>query len=316
MSRQQTLAVAFFVLMLLSAGLSVVPALGQATAEGEAASYAPRGAETCLKCHDEPAVTDILGTAHARSADKRTPFARHDCETCHGASPEHLERSAHGKARAPVKVLFGQLSTTPVAEQNGACLQCHQDGKRINWAGSQHQFADVPCASCHQIHAREDRVLSKLSETDVCFTCHKTQRAQIQRLSSHPIDEKKMACSDCHNPHGSFGPRQLLEATVNDTCYQCHAEKRGPFLWEHAPVREDCTNCHSPHGSTQPSLLKARTPWLCQECHMEAFHPSTLYSGTGVPPRGVADRLVARGCLNCHSQVHGSNHPSGVRLMR
>jgi predicted CXXCH cytochrome family protein len=53
----------------------------------------------------------------------------------------------------------------------------------------------------------------------------------------------------------------LLEATVNDTCYQCHAEKRGPFLWEHAPVREDCTNCHSPHGSTQPSLLKARTPW-------------------------------------------------------
>ncbi|MFC6673523.1 DmsE family decaheme c-type cytochrome [Marinobacterium aestuariivivens] len=261
MPRVQAIAAALFVLVLFCAALPTASAQSQASPQaGETAQYAPLGAETCLKCHDDSPVTDILGTAHARSADKRTPFARQDCEACHGVSPEHLEKPAPGATRAPVKRLFGQLSTTPVAEQNGACLQCHQGNKRINWSGSQHQFADIPCASCHRIHAREDRVLSKRTETDVCFTCHKTQRAQIHRLSSHPIDEKQMACSDCHNPHGSFGPRQLVKTTVNDTCYQCHAEKRGPFLWEHAPVREDCTNCHNPHGSTQPSLLKARTP--------------------------------------------------------
>lgn len=280
------------------------------------APYAERGAETCMKCHDEPPVTLILNTPHAQRADPRTPFAVHDCETCHGPSPGHLKRPPEGQKRAPVEILFGRHAPTPVAEQNQVCLGCHQGSMRINWQGSQHQFADVPCASCHQVHALEDRVLSKETQREVCFSCHTTQRAQIHRLSSHPIDEGKMACTDCHNPHGSFGPKLLVKGTVNETCYQCHAEKRGPFLWEHPPVREDCGNCHTPHGSTQPRLLKVRTPWLCQQCHMEAFHPSTLYSGTGVPPRGVADRLLAKGCLNCHSQVHGSNHPSGVRFMR
>ena len=27
-------------------------------------------------------------------------------------------------------------------------------------------------------------------------------------------------------------------------------------------------------------------------------------------------RLVNRGCVNCHSQIHGSNHPSGARFHR
>jgi hypothetical protein len=31
---------------------------------------------------------------------------------------------------------------------------------------------------------------------------------------------------------------------------------------------------------------------------------------------GSAIFLVAGGCTNCHSQVHGSNHPSGEKLMR
>lgn len=284
--------------------------------DDQAAPYAERGAESCMKCHDKPPVTLILHTPHAQSADPRTPFAAHACETCHGASPEHLTKSTREGERAPVKIMFGRYSETPVVEQNKVCLDCHQAGPRMNWQGSQHQFADVPCASCHTVHALEDRVLAKASQPKVCFTCHAAQRAQFHLFSSHPIGEGKVACTDCHNPHGSFGPKLLVTGTVNETCYQCHPEKRGPFLWEHAPVREDCVNCHAPHGSTQPGLLKVRTPWLCQQCHMEAFHPSTLYSGTGVPPRGVADRLLMKGCLNCHSQVHGSNHPSGIRFMR
>jgi DmsE family decaheme c-type cytochrome len=125
-----------------------------------------------------------------------------------------------------------------------------------------------------------------------------------------------MSCSDCHNPHGAPGPVLLSENTINDTCYQCHEDKRGPFLWEHQPVREDCTLCHTPHGATQPRMLIARMPYLCNMCHSENFHPSTLRSGTGVPPRGASDNLLARSCINCHSQVHGSNHPSGTGLTR
>ena len=138
------------------------------------------------------------------------------------------------------------------------------------------------------------------------------------RLSHHPVTEGKIACSDCHNPHGSMAPKLLVKPTLNETCYQCHAEKRGPFLWEHPPAREDCTNCHEPHGSNHPSLLVNRMPLLCQQCHMAAFHPSTAY--TGVNASAGVSRLdihaAAKSCLNCHSEVHGSNHPSGPRLMR
>ena len=185
----------------------------------------------------------------------------------------------------------------------------------MHWSGSKHDFADVPCASCHEIHALKDKVLVKATQPDVCFNCHVAQRSQSLMFSHHPIREGKVVCSDCHNPHGSFGPKNLAKLTINETCYGCHAEKRGPFLWEHAPVREDCTNCHTPHGATQPRLLKIRAPWLCNSCHSESFHPSTLRSGTGLLPPQTS-RLVSKQCMSCHSMIHGSNHPSGARLLR
>jgi DmsE family decaheme c-type cytochrome len=323
-SSESTPALAFVVVLAAAFGLTYPTTIyaqgadgaGSAAPDQQAEEYAPAGAQTCLRCHDERPVNFILRTPHAQSADPRTPFAVHDCETCHGASPEHVRTSTESQAGEPVRVQFGKNAPTPVAEQNRVCLGCHESGLRINWRGSQHDSADVPCAACHDIHTLDDPVLEKVSQPRVCFDCHLAQRAQTYRFSHHPIREGKTPCSACHNPHGSFGPKLLREARVNETCYECHAEKRGPFLWEHPPVVDDCRNCHAPHGSTQPRLLKVRTPFLCQQCHMEAFHPSTLYSGAGVPPLGIQDRLLAKGCLNCHSQVHGSNHPSGVRFMR
>ncbi len=285
-----------------------------AATQDENAQYAPRGEDSCLRCHDEPPATLVLDGPHALKADERTPFANHQCESCHGASPEHLRKEEGQEQRDPPAITFGAGSATPVATQNQVCLDCHKGGERMNWHGSQHQMADVPCASCHDIHAHRDTVQAKATQSEVCFNCHKQQRADSFKRSHHPTREGEVACSDCHNPHGSPTPTLLRGLTVNDTCYDCHAEKRGPFLWNHAPVREDCTICHTPHGSTQPRLLKARVPFLCQECHMAQYHPSTAYDGASLA--GNAHQLIAKGCLNCHSQVHGSNHPSGVRNMR
>ncbi|HSR72716.1 MAG TPA: DmsE family decaheme c-type cytochrome, partial [Kiloniellales bacterium] len=275
--------------------------------------FAPRGEQTCLRCHDEAPTNLVLRTPHAQMADPRTPFAAEQCESCHGPSPEHLIKPDEGQERAPVAITFGRDSATPVAQQNQVCLGCHESGLRMNWRGSPHEFADQPCATCHEVHTLKDKVLVKATQPQVCFQCHVTQRAQAFRFSHHPIREGKVVCSDCHNPHGSFGPKQLVKGTLNETCFQCHTEKRGPFLWEHAPVREDCTICHAPHGSTQPRLLKVRAPWLCQQCHLEDRHPSRAYDGTDLP---TAPQLLLKGCVNCHSQIHGSNHPSGVRFMR
>jgi len=63
-------------------------------------------------------------------------------------------------------------------------------------------------------------------------------------------------------------------------------------------------------------LLKTRAPFLCQQCHIAPYHSSELYDGSRLAFPTAQRSLLGRSCLNCHSQVHGSNHPSGVRQMR
>ena len=105
--------------------------------------------------------------------------------------------------------------------------------------------------------------------------------------------------------------------SVNEKCLSCHTEKRGPFLWEHAPVRENCLTCHDPHGSNHEKLLGARQPYLCQRCHLNTRHPGTLYDGTNtLAGRSVSNRAVEHACKNCHQNVHGGNAPSGPYLGR
>jgi len=157
------------------------------------------------------------------------------------------------------------------------------------------------------------------AEFETCSSCHTGERIDFLKPSSHPLVDGRMRCSDCHAPHGSSTPAALNAPTLNETCYACHAELRGPFLWEHPPAREDCANCHRPHGSSHAALLTQRTPFLCQQCHLAQFHPSTALSGTGLSgstlPSGSTS-LMGRDCMNCHAQVHGSNHPSGVGATR
>ena len=151
--------------------------------------------------------------------------------------------------------------------RNGQCLTCHKGTARTHWDGSPHQNNQVACNDCHQVHAPVDRVLARKTQTQVCFACHKEQRADSLKISTHPIQEGKVVCSDCHNPHGSPGPSLVKKNTINETCYTCHAEKRGPFLFEHQPVVENCANCHTPHGSNLSPMLVSRAPFLCQSCH-------------------------------------------------
>ena len=280
------------------------------------------GDAACTRCHDELETKPILSiyqTKHGVRGDPGAPT----CQACHGTSEKHLKDK-----KFPPDTTFGALKSPPKA-QDAACLGCHAGEKRTQWGGAQHQANDVACTGCHRVHAPADPVLAKKSQSEVCFGGHREPRADSHKVSVHPSEVGKVACSDCHNLHGSAGPRLLKKNTVLETCFQCHAEKRGPFLWEHQPVTEDCTNCHDVHGSNFTPLLKSRPPFLCDECHSGPHNSPIPYGpgavvgrpGVGAPNQNVEAQMGdqsagGRACMNCHVMVHGSNAPSGAFLHR
>ena len=266
------------------------------------------GDAKCTRCHDENDSFPVLAigaTKHGTMADKRTP----SCTSCHGESDAHMNHKSGSGAppRPKPEVLFSKNAKTPYEARSQVCLTCHQGSARIDWQMSAHASRDVACSSCHQVHAARDPVRDKLAQSDTCFACHKEQRVQVNRPVHHPIIEGKMSCSSCHNVHGG-NPKQLVRDSVTETCYTCHMEKRGPFVHSHPPVQEDCGICHQPHGTTIPSLLKSRSPFLCQECHSDTSHRSQAGSlPTGRTTSSSLTGTVARGCINCHTNIHGSN---------
>ena len=214
-------------------------------------------------------------------------------------------------------IKFGRSADTPVPVQNAMCLGCHEKTQAAQWHVGPHDVNDVSCAACHDSHQAKDAVLSKITQPEVCYTCHVAEKSQFLKPYAHPVRQGKLACSDCHQPHGTTAQKQLVRATINDTCYECHAEKRGPLLWEHQPVTEDCSSCHAAHGSSNPGMVKMRGPVLCQSCHSQQGHPSFAYGPSGLPGNSSPTTALGLGnCMNCHSQVHGSNHPSGSSLTR
>jgi len=271
-----------------------------ASDEGPALNPADAG---CVACHREPGLLPERGTHRAAAPASTT------CQDCHGSG------TGHPRAGADSITAFGTRAPTPVTAQDERCMACHRSDL-TGWHGGAHGSADVGCAACHRVHVGEDPMSNPRLQTDTCVACHARERLDIQKPYGHPVDEGLLGCSACHAPHDSAVAGSLRRPTVNETCFECHAGKRGPFLFEHPPAAEDCGLCHAPHGSIHPAMLTRRGPLLCQQCHSQAGHPSITSTPGGLPGGTPSPLLLAGNCLNCHSQVHGSNHPSGATLMR
>lgn len=264
------------------------------------------GMEQCATCHNHEAST-FKDTIHGQKGFAQR--SSHACETCHGPGQRHVESGG-------LKGTLTAVSSMPKNQRATMCLPCHERGPEMFWVGSSHDSRGVSCQDCHTVHnpQSEKAQLKTTSETELCFGCHKQKQADFYRASHHPIREGKIVCSDCHNPHGTQGLRLIDADSITERCYRCHAEKRGPFLWEHPPVREDCKNCHEPHGSNHVKLLIAKEPFLCQRCHSDTRHPGTIYDQTQI--NNMSSRALNRSCTNCHATIHGSNHPSGTTFLR
>ncbi|APV50607.1 hypothetical protein BWI17_13460 [Betaproteobacteria bacterium GR16-43] len=310
----------------VAVGLSLWTGLGAAIAADAppAGKVAPAAAEVpavpvCAGCHEDKH-TSIAATFHGAKNDATGSM----CQACHGDATEHLKDPTKKPARLGASV--------PPAEKSAVCLTCHVSNRQLSfWESGKHAKNDVACSNCHNIHKPAKlqpspyTTTSRPIEADTCGNCHRQVRNATLKPSHHPILEGKVKCSDCHNPHGALTPMMLKHETVNQQCLSCHADKRGPFVFHHPPVEENCLSCHTPHGSSHDKLLVSKAPNLCQDCHVTGKHPTNFYGSgqawnlaDGTPNSSPNTRFIARGCLNCHNSIHGSNAPSsrGKALIR
>ncbi|HMB74426.1 MAG TPA: DmsE family decaheme c-type cytochrome [Gammaproteobacteria bacterium] len=296
-------------------------AAAQTSSDDAAARFTEQGADTCLGCHNSASMLEIFRTPHGAATDPDSPMASLQCESCHGPGGQHADRRTVRRDHAAV-IEFGRDADTAVTDQDAVCTRCHQNESTRAWTGSEHERNETGCSGCHRIHTPSDPILSRAGQTDVCFDCHRRQRADALKPSAHPLITVAPArvgalvCTDCHNPHGSAAGGLLTRPSINELCFDCHAEYRGPVIFDHAPVSEDCSICHEPHGSIHAPLLTRRAPLLCQSCHSQRGHPSVPFTDQSLPGARPSPMLLGRSCVNCHTQVHGSNHPSGFNLMR
>lgn len=272
----------------------------------------------CFQCHTD--MQDLAAIAHPHQVPgPNVP----QCTTCH---------DAHGKVL--------------MATRRDLCLECHDGAPTMAWHSSTHSREGVACADCHNPHPtaavsrlvnvshtnieRPGRLPMSVNEPEACYRCHQKIYAFTAMPSRHPIAEGKMLCSDCHDSHGQ-AQGHLKEATVNELCYECHAEKEGPFAYEHAPVTENCAYCHEPHGTVENNLLRQPTTFLCMRCHSgHSTHGSSencfrchfvgddiTNVGGGpldpmIPTTPASRQALFTDCTQCHTQIHGSDLPSGL----
>jgi predicted CXXCH cytochrome family protein len=233
------------------------------------------------------------------------------------------------KKIAAAKKLIFSFSASP-AENSAKCLSCHRTSQdQQNFDRSEHHFNGLACQRCHEPHmttdakVRDSKALNpqkdfnqapskkdeqrwltsgllRQSQPDLCFSCHGTVQSQFTLPSHHRVSEGLMKCTDCHSPHGTKNT-PMLKKTNFESCINCHPDKRGPFIFEHAAVKvEGCTACHSPHGTVNRMLLTRREGrFLCLQCHVDPSANNVPHSRFGFQTRGE--------CIRCHVAVHGSN---------
>ena len=265
------------------------------------------GMDTCLTCHDDHAINM---TPHGKAFNERTPAANQGCESCHGPGKAHAESGD--------PTLIRRFIRTNQSESTETCTTCHNRVTHALWDGSQHDQRNLGCTTCHSIHSpKGEPQLKARNQLELCSTCHRSITGRQHRFNHMPVREGSLTCSSCHNVHGSTNVRMLRAGTtVDESCTSCHADKRGPYLWEHAPVSESCVTCHDPHGSNNDRMLVSKQPFLCQRCHVTARHPPTVYEGFLLQNSSNANKIYGRACTVCHQLIHGSNSPSGKALLR
>jgi DmsE family decaheme c-type cytochrome len=248
--------------------------------------------DSCAGCHDE-LVTSFARNRHAN--------VKQSCDACHANAKAHSESADPADVKNPAK-LSGLAA-------DKSCLSCHQNqSTQLGRIRGGHARSAVNCTTCHSVHTAKKK-------PDDCGQCHSGTVAEFQRPYRHNIQNGAVKCTDCHNPHGRTLSSHLSATSANEPgCFKCHGNMRGPFVFEHAAVRQEgCQGCHEPHGSANPRMLnRAQVHLQCLECHTSintgtgSAAASNLPGGTPPAFHNLRDPRI-RNCTTCHIKIHGSH---------
>ena len=305
-----------------------VPEGTPATTEpGETALHVD-GAPISLMSYQEKAnLPSLAGTSNNLGA-----VAPYTCYQCHGDMQQYQEIAGPHQICGP-----NGFNCTTCHDPHGnireesrkdLCLSCHDGGSPVMaFHSSTHDLEGVACTDCHNPHPdthvqrvvnishtsikRPKRMPMAVQEPEACYACHPAIYGKNALPSHHPIKEGHMTCSDCHDPHGQHEGNLKAADRINDLCYKCHAEKQGPFVYEHPPVTENCGYCHEPHGTVANNLLRQPTTFLCLRCHTGHRHHHGGAGSVGSDIEGNMDNQLGfyTDCTRCHTQIHGSDLP-------
>ncbi|MEW6443861.1 MAG: multiheme c-type cytochrome [bacterium] len=186
-----------------------------------------------------------------------------------------------------------------------ACVECHKQespGIFVDWAASRHANANISCLDCHQAepfdadvsqehfkqYQRSDHPFGKKEyRTAVaaavtpkdCSRCHPDEAEEFGR-SKHAHTVEIMWKID---PWLNQGLNSEVERASG--CNYCHGSvlqmkdgKLDPAGWPNVGVgrvnldgsKGSCTSCHTRHRF---SVMEARRPEACGQCHLGPDHP-------------------------------------------
>jgi len=259
------------------------------------------GADTCKACHPSQAASYEHGPHWRTETDKHRGVQWQGCEACHGPGKAHVE--AGGDVSKIIR-----LNTLTPKQSSERCLACHERREsHQNFMQSPHLANGVGCTTCHSVHSSTaGRTLLVKAQPTLCYGCHRNVEPDFSKPEHHRVNEGLMTCTDCHNPHGSFVSRNLrVSASQGQICTTCHVDTAGPFVFEHAPLKEQgCVACHSPHGSTNAHMLsRPNTNQVCFDCHSSIIGQNLSPN----PPSFHNQAAKYQQCVLCHVAIHGSN---------
>jgi len=260
-----------------------------------------------VRCHTHDALArDFRLSIHGEQVAAETGLPLVNCESCHGPGSLAIANIKDEKCDSST---FIDLEKIPAGARSLICLKCHSKqslSSITGWPGSRHAAAGVSCPDCHKLHKGPAQKVARRDIAPLCTSCHRATGVAFNLPSHHPVPEGLMTCTDCHDAHGTMNDADLKAAPVRDLCARCHADKTGPFVFEHSDLSASCQTCHDPHGSTNRQLTRWAQPFLCLQCHQghnSARHPA-LTSGDR-----NAKAVFFGDCTGCHTRIHGTDLP-------